>query len=503
MRRILSCLLAITLALGHAPAHSESLLPEVLSPYSAPETVDEMRYQTSLPLYFQSLDGRNLFADPMTFTLPRGQMSARTILQALFMHPADQQTQSPGGETDLHLYGKMPVEVSSGICTVNLDSSALALDAQDLYTLSLCMAASLDGINGIHSINLLIADRAVGMDVADYLPCGSVTAHSGVELPVLWEQMRTRATPLGENPAEIPLSLNATLYFPLSDELGCMPEVRTLSFDGQTPAILAEGLISALSQGAHYLPLCDSADIASLLSGDVEVSELAGGGRLLTLHFQSELESRLSLMGVRPINLLASLVMTLTTLIPSVGAVRIFSGSTLMTSLYDDEFGMLTFEDGYQYRRQYQSFLRDTARFYVAKDRALTAITRSVPTGTTEDIPTLLRLLSEGVTDTERQTGLSATVPPGLNEEDVLGLAMQDDTLLVNLSPRSMRLFSAISGDQEMLLCYSLVTTFCEALHISRVRFFFDDAMPQTLGGNIFWGGVFYLNYSLINQNRG
>ncbi len=505
MKQAYAWMLCICLLFSWTCASSENAgLPPAAQPYEAPAALDEMRYQAELPLYLPSLDGRTLVSNLVSFTLPRGQLSARTIVNALIMQTTDSHVRSLGRGTDLHLYGRTPLEVAGGICTINLDSSALTLEQEDLYTLALCLASTLEGLHDIHTVNLLIADRAVGLDVAEYLPCGSVSPRPGVELPVLWEQMRTRATPLGEDPSRIPLSLNVTLYFPVRENLGMMPEVRTLAFSGQTPAILAEELIHALSEGAFYLPLtADMPDLSGLLTDGVEVSELRGGGRLLTLHFQSELESRLTLLGLRPLNVLGALVTTLTTLIPSVGAVRIFSGSTMMTSLYDEEFGMLTFDEGLQYRRQYQELLRDTATIYLAEDGYLTQCKRTLGTGLRQNLPALLHLLSEGPTETERSAGTTATIPPGLDESDILGLSVADDTLLVNLSARSARLFSDITGDQERLMCYSLITTFCEALQLSRVRFFFDGKVQETLGGEIYWGGVFYLNRSLIRTDRG
>ena len=121
-----------------------------------------------------------------------------------------------------------------------------------------------------------------------------------------------------------------------------------------------------------------------------------------------------------------------------------------------------------------------------------------MPYGTATDPRTLMSLLMAGPTPAERQTRYAAVLPEGLDITDLLGLGAEEDTLLINLSPRFERLIR--SGElSEQLMCYSMVVTLCEALDLNRVRFFFNGEVQDRLGGSISWNGEFILNRSLVN----
>ena len=66
------------------------------------------------------------------------------------------------------------------------------------------------------------------MDITGCLPLGTISPRPGEELPVLWEQMDARRTPLGQDPATVPVTGTATLYFPLAEGSGIVAETRAL-----------------------------------------------------------------------------------------------------------------------------------------------------------------------------------------------------------------------------------------------------------------------------------
>ena len=506
----LLCLIQVFLLTSCAQETSkvpgEVSMPEITSPYAAPEDMSGMEKEEQLSFYLpSSLPTQNtsrLLASHSTVSFPYGEDPSQRVIQTLFSLPADE-NHLRLGEGRLHLMSRSPVEVSGTVCTVNLESGALNLDSRELYTSALSIASTLGAYNGVRTVNLLIQDRAIGMDLAENLPMGSVSPVSGMNAGMLYDQLMAQATPLGADPARTMLSGTATLYFPLNGQEGLVPEVQTLTFYGQSPQQLAMGLLDALSMGARSLPDAASMpDLTDLLSDSIEVTELAGGGRLITLRFLSELENRFGLAGLDPASAVGAIVMTLTSYIPSVGAVRIFSGSTLMTSVRSEEMGVLTFQDGLQRRRQWAPLVRQSATIYLARDGRLCEATRYVSATEVTDLPRLTSLLSKGPTVLEASEGIERTLPAGLDETDILGMSISGDTLLVNLSPRFGWSIQQ-SSDREMLLCYSLVLTYCEAHHLHRIRFFVDGQMQEDLGGEINWGGEFIVNHSLLDQNRG
>ena len=506
LRKGLCLLTASLLLLGGCsskvtPTTSAVTLPPASSQYTTPYGTGDLTYEATVTLYLPSADGQSLLAEYVSLSLDRLSTGIEEVVSTLLAYPANSRVRSLGGGTALSLYGKNPVELSGGVCTVNLSSSALQLEHEELYTVCLSLAATLAAFRDVSYVNVLVCDQSVGLDVAGYLPVGAVTAHLGEELPTLWELMDARRTPLGESAADTPLSATATLYFPTADGTGIMPETRNITFSGQTPSQLASGLLTALSSGAQYLTeICTMPDITSLLTQEPVTSEQADGSRLITLHFTSDLESRLELIGIEPMCFTAAVVTTLTTFIPSVSSVCIVSGSTMMTSLYSRSLGSLTFHNGNQKRSQYIHLHREQVSVYLAQDGLLVPVTRTVAASDAESLPLYLVLLSEGPTQEEAARGITATVPSGWTEEDVLGMAVDGDTLLLHLTEKCA-LGITHSDQDEQLLCYSLVTTLCRAANLKRVRFWFAGDIEQTLAGDLYWGGEFILNPGMIRGN--
>lgn len=500
-------LLALCLGLGGCA--TPSVTPEVVATLSPAAAVGEapsgdsgMTYTATVALYLPSRDGTRLLAQYETLELSHQGGNAQRLVQALLSHGGNDQVTALGNGVNLTLYGSTPVETSGGVCTVNLASSALQLEHAEFYTMCLGLAATLCQLEDVLHMNVLVADQPVGLDVAGYLPSGAVTAHPGEELSALWAQMEARATPLGHSVADTPLTAAATLYFPLQDG-GFMPETRNLTFAGQSPAQLASGLLAAMSAGAQYLEgTCAMPDLTALLVSEPESSAQADGSRLITLHFSSDFTNRLAIQGIDPASMMGAMVYTITTFIPSVSAVRITSGGVTITGVRSDALGSFSFPEGMQRRSHYAASLMEQVSIYLAYGSMLREVKRTVPCAASDDPRMRLALLMEGATAQEHAAGVSAVMPDGLDETDVLGVAISGDTLLLNLSERFGQRIAAQTVD-EQLLCYAMVTTLCEADSLRRVRFFFAGDAVETLGGKLYWGGEFMLNRVLVDGSAG
>ena len=474
-------------------------LPPVVSHYEAPQDDSDLTKQSIVALYLPSRDGQRLLAQYAELPLRAGVSAAETVVRTLLAFPANADVTSLGGNVTIGLFGSHPVEVSGSVCTVNLSASTLQLDYDQRYTLFLALASTLGGVGDIRFVNVLIADQAASLDISGNLAAGSVTAHPGEELPVLWDQMDARRTPLGNDPAQQLLTSVATLYFPLADGSGFVPEARNLTFPGQTARQMTRGLLEALSAGAQFTEgTVQMPDVDGLMTQEPDVSELADGGRMVTLHFSSDLGARLSLIGLDVEAFVGSLAYTIMSYVPAVGAVRMYSGPTLITSL-----GSRSFADGVQRRRQYQDLLMDQTTIYLSSGDRLVPVLRSLPADAADDPRSLLALMMLGANETEQAAGIRSTLPAGMDASDVLGVSIVGDTMLLNLSPRFERLIRQAGPDTERQLCYSMVSTLCRAMGLRRVQFFFDGQMPDTLGGSLSWSGEFLLNNALIDQNLG
>ncbi len=487
--RMLLCLmlvLALTSCTVDAPVFPPRSLPAVEKDDAAPIGDAGLRHQSTCVMYLPAVDGQHLLSFYQTLTLSHEQHPAETILRVLFSHRGNDRVRPIGRSITLALFGSNPVEVSGGNCTVNLSASALQLSQQDLHTAALSIAATLCELDDIDHVSLLVAGTPVAMDVTGTLPLGSLTAQLGQELPVLWEQLAARRTPVGESPAETPLTSTATLYHPLASG-GIVASTRRLSFTGQTPAQLTMALLDALSSGAN-LPngAADLPDLTALLRVSPTESELSSGGKRITLHFVGDVRDRLSRAGCEPASSFAAIVYTLTSFIPSLQQVCILVGDNALTSLFTEELGSMLFTGGLHERADYAHALRAQSTLYIPQGDVLAPRTVSLPYRNAVSPRAVLLHLGQ------------LALPDTLTDADILGLSVTDDTLRINLSSRYAEVIRQSEADQR-LMAYAMVNTLCEMVGTRRVRFAFGSETVDHLGQDMLWSGEFLYHPNLIS----
>lgn len=485
----LVCLLLCAALLSSCTAAPSALpsltLPPVSAGPEAPIGDAGLQHETLVTLHLPSLDGQTLLTLYQPLHLSYDQHPAETILRALLNHQGSSRVRPLGGNVPLTLAGANPIEISGGVCTVNLSASALQLSSHELYSAALAIAATLGELSDVDYVNLLIAGSPVAMDVSGNLPLGTVTAQPGQELPVLWEQFSSRRTPLGELASGTPMTATATLYFPLSDGSGIAAEPRRISFPGQHPQQQVIALLEALSGGAELLHnAADMPDIASMELFFPEVTALEGGGRRVTLHLTADVENRLS--GCDMTCFFAAVVTTLTTFIPSVQQVCVLTGDGALTSLYNAQLGSLLFPGGLMTRADFAHTLVEPTMVCVPANDALSARLLALPYRSASSPRALLLALAD-----------FSAAP--LTDADILGIAIQDGTLLVNFSDRYADLIRT-SGQDQRLLAYSIVNTLCQRLNVRRVRFFFGGKAVDSLDSELLWSGEFLYNPGLISH---
>ena len=79
-----------------------------------------------------------------------------------------------------------------------------------------------------------------------------------------------------------------------------------------------------------------------------------------------------------------------------------------------------------------------------------------------------------------------------LLDTDVLGVALAEDTLLVNFAPSFLSLGAEMNEQEERLLAYSIVNTLCSATKVKSVCIFVGGSQFDGFSGGIYWQGVFY-----------
>ena len=403
-----------------------------------------------------------------------------------------------GTDRNLALMRGRPVEISGDICTINLDSSALRMNYSDYYKLCVALATTLCGIEEINWVNVLTADQSVGLDITGSLAMGTLTGHPDENLPVLWEQMEAKRTPLGKNLSGTPMSAQATIYYPLTEGQGIGCESLLMNFPGQDSGQLASALLSALNDiarrraGGAALP-----DLAAYLLHDPLTSELEDGGKMITISFRENISELLGKWDTDLPCLIAACSCTLTTFIPGVTSVCVRIGEKPVTELSNERYSAGTLLSGQVRRSAAEQFLTGSAVVFLEKDGKLVRCEKPVERQMSDSPRELLRVLMEGPDRKEAENGIRAALPEAVREEDILGISAEGDTLLVNLSEVVRSEIRSWGAEKEALLCYSMVNTLCLNTGLKRVCFFFEGEQAETIAGEIYWAGEFMYNPEL------
>ena len=479
-------------------------LPPAEARYTAPDGDGIVAEGKEYRMYFPGRDGLYMVARSVRLEAANLNDTVEMLVRSMIAFEGDSEAKRLGSTRSFDLYGAHPIEISGGVCTVNLTSSMLQLSPSEYYKNCLALSTTLCDMEGINSVNVLVANQSVALDISGTLPMGTLITHQGENIAVLWEQMEAKRTPLGENGSRYPLNALATLYYPLPDKRGISCTVRMVNFDGQTPEQLAVGLIDAVSDVRRSMAGGqDFPELKGLLQHDPVASDLADGTRLLTLSLREDAEALLAEGKTDLACFAAAMTYTLTTFIPGIAAVCIRIGDKPITELKTGRFDEVTALGGLVSRSAVESFLTSSVTVYFARNGILCECERPVARRSADSLRAQMCALMEGPDATEQEEGIVATLPPTVREDDILGIAAEGDTLLVNLSESFRAEIQEQGPEAETLICYSIVNTLCKNTGMKRVRFFFEGEQVETVAGTIFWAGEFMYNIGLAEKGLG
>ena len=472
--------------------------------YTAPDGDGIIAEGKEYRMYLPGRDGLRLVSRSVHLEAASLNDTAEALVRRLIAFEGDGEAKRFGGSRTPDLYGAHPIEISGGVCTVNLTSSMLQLSLSDYYKNCLALSTTLCEIDGINSVNVLVADKSTALDISGTLPMGTLIAHQGENIAVLWEQMEAKRTPLGESGSRNPLNALATLYYPLPDSRGVGCTIRMVNFDGQTPEQLASGLISAVSDvrrsmaGGQNFP-----DLKGLLIHEPVTSDLSDGTRLLTLSLRQDTETLLAEGRTDLACFAAAMTDTITTFVPGITAVCIRIGDKPITELKTKRFNAVTALGGLVTRAAVEPFLMSSVTVYFERNGILCECERPVARRSADSLRAQLCALMEGPDASETEDGISATLPDTIREDDILGISAEGDTLLVNLSESFRAEIQEQGKDAETLICYSMVNTLCRNTGMKRVRFFFEGEQVENIAGTVYWAGEFMYNIGLAEKGLG
>ena len=498
----LICLLCICMLFCGCENQQESpvvsvTLPPVESKLTPYTNDTHQNYTQTVLLYLPSLDGTQLIAIPETAAFTASRHTAEVLCEMLFSHEGTENAAPLGGNIPLRLSDTDAIEISGNVVTVNLAASALRLSHAQVYTVGQALANTLCQFGDLNYVNLLIAGVQPGLDIAASLPAGSFQPNTREDLSTLWARASAP-----QNSAR--RTFAATLYYPAPSGKGILCEARTLSFSDLSVSGMARTLMAALSSGAEYLsalPVCP--DLNGLLLSD-PVLEETGGMRRLVLHFGDSLNTRLIDAGITRSVMVSSLVCTLTTFIPGLDGVEIRIGSESISAItpsgtFVGAGETVFFAGGLMQRKSFIPFLLASSSLYFANSQGkLVQSARPAPFYETYNIRAIIGQLMQGPQGYDSVSGLTATLPQGLRDADLLGVSLEKGSLVLNFSNQLITLCQNMTAQQEQLMVYSLVNTLCELPGVNRVAFFIMGEQPETFAGSVFLPGDFLPNYHLM-----
>lgn len=475
-------------------------LPPAAIDHAAPIGDAALEYTGEATLYLPRHDGITLTTSTAQVTYSPTRPHAESLVRALLAFSANGEADAVGGSVRLSLYGATPVEVSLDTATVNLSPAALQLGREAFYVACQAITNTLTELPEIKYVNFLVADKPVGLDIANTLPMGAMQHSTEQDIRTVYRQQLSRRTgsdPVTEQKA---FASNVTLYFPLLGTNGLVSETRSLTFEDQVFANMVVTILRELSLGPQNAAI-DSPTLpllAEWLSADPKlIPDSTVGGSVISLEFAHNLDDMLTAYGLTRAQSVASLCYTLCSYFPNVSGVSVSIANEPIDSLTLSEDGevSISFEDNTLLRSDFSTMLCDYATLYLpnAEGDRLVAFKRPISYSQTRNPRVLLTQLALGSQPYDSRTDLANTLPfQSLTDKDILGVSLADGTLLVNFAPAFAELGAGMDEAHERMLAYAIVNTLCVDPQVKNVCIFCAGNPFDGFSGKIYWHGLFY-----------
>lgn len=498
------CLSGCTSGISALQREPDVTLPPASVSWKAPTGDTNQELSQTVLMYVPDALGTRLIAQTERISYPASRHPAEETLRRLFAFAGNAAAQPLMGRRALQLSTVNPVEISGDTATVNLGTAALTLSHEDLYVACQAMANTLCQWGDIKYVNVLVNSSQPGLDVAASVPAGCFMQNLSDTIDVLSAYAKSQSAAS----ADRRFSMAATLYYPTYAGKGIVAETRTLNFASRSKPVLVETLLDALSTGAQNMkgvPAVPS--LAAYLNEAPQVRDLAvTGGQHAVLRFRQSFNEALISAGVPRSVMMASLVYTITTFVPGLSGVTVYIGDEMVTAVvpsgtYEGAGEAISFTGGLMRRSGFSNFLLSSCTLYFANDEGkLVAVERPIPYYQTHSVRYLMGCLMQGPQPHDSMGGLTSVLPEQLRDADLLGVAVQEGRVLLNMSQQFMTSCAEYDETQERLLIYSIVNTLTELPYVRSSALFVGGKQVESLCGHLYLPGEFMRNTSIIQQ---
>lgn len=387
----------------------------------------------------------------------------------------------------------LSLEVSQRVATVNLSIDARMLDPEQLHSLRAALVNSLLELSDMDYVNVLINDRE---ECIIQLPTGTLNRF-GTELDAEWTQAASEQARFDSDESAV-LERYMTLYFGAAGGEYILPEVRSARIEGDDYlGAVVEQLLRGPDDTLTYSRLMPSDSEYLRRTPAIVVSD--DGNRIAVLSFNGKIMEYFERNGISTALAMGALTRSICGFVPEVDGVLCDINGITLTELTDINGEVVyAFDDGIMRRSDFDSLVGEVARVYYpsGEPAVLKPYDIAVSRYDVDNPRALLKLLMEAPED----GGARRAMPQGVTDADVLGVRVDSDQVLINLSGAFYQACQGMSADEARALVYSIVNTMCELPGIKSVRFYFDGERVDYLAGAICLRGPLMSNVGIVRS---
>lgn len=468
---------------------TDQRLPEIRSGPEAPLSDSQTSWTTSAVLYVPDAEATRLNTVVQTVVVESGQTKQQAFVEALLRVINASEFQTGTQELRLSTISNA-VETSGELVTVNLHTSMRALSAQKQFALRMAIINTLTELPETRYVNILVNGMDIGLDVGETIPTGVMSRYTSSDIATYWNQLQTERMSITGD-----LQKAVALYFVSNDGKHLLAEVRGKTFTQRDPAGYAKALLEELARGAMSMDgtrtLVPEQDY---FERDPVLVNLEGDS-YIELYFRSEIRSDLALKNSTDAMMLSSICMTLTGFIPKLDGIIAYIDGDPVTQLRLMDGESWVMANGQITREGVLSLAADTCLVYYPLPNGARLYAEERPIA--QRMRTQPRALIRELMKPPASFGLARVMPAEITDADILGLQIQDDTALINVTEAFAEACRGMTAEQERNMVYAIVNTLTELENVTRVRFFVEGTQAP-LADHLFMGGEFMRHPGLI-----
>lgn len=478
-------------------------LPETRASQGAPTADARTDEVVQVVLYLPDANGQKLTTSVVEVVVSAGQSLEEVTVRRLLARASEQFSSLNGQSLNL-MNSPNAVEVSDNLVTVNLGVATRLLSNHQQFLLRVSITNTLTQLPGIQYVDVLINGRDEGVDLAATIPAGVLARYPSTgDLDAYWRQIEGQISQSGSG---ADLSKTIALYFVSADGKHLLPEVRNIVVSSNRDGSYVETILSELAKGSsihlntrqivptlNYLPDYDPPRI---------LNPSGSAYQLIALTFYEGLDDYLAVMGGSRGMLFASLTYTLTSFIPGIDGLMIYIGNELVTQVEDLNGNLLTLDNGWMTRADFAGSVASNCHIYLPSKNggSLIAVDRAVAQDQATQPRSLMRQLLIGPQSHDMGAETVTAFPEGVTEADILAIAVEGDTVLINLTQHFADACKSLDATQGRNMIYSIVNTLTELRGVNRVRFYVEGEQRQFLDSDLSTAGEFLRNTGLIQS---